>query len=61
MLNVLNTLQLGFRSRHSCITTTLKVVNDIVCVIYKEEYCAAVFNLAKAFDSVDHSILLGRL
>ena len=40
---------------------TLKVLNDIITVIDKRHYCAAVFiELAKAFDSVNHNILIGR-
>jgi hypothetical protein len=40
----------------------LKVLNDIITAIDKRQYCAAVFiDLAKAFDSVNHSILIGRL
>ena len=41
---------------------TLKVLNDIITAIDKRQYCAAVFiDLAKAFDSVNHHILIGRL
>ena len=41
---------------------TLKVLNDILTAIEKKQYCAAVFiDLAKAFDSVNHHILIGRL
>jgi hypothetical protein len=40
----------------------LKVLNDIVTAIDKRQYCAAVStDLAKAFDSVNHRILIGRL
>lgn len=57
--NVLDQFQSGFRSGHSCITATLKVLNDIICAIDKKEYCVAAFvDLAKAFDSVDYEILL---
>ncbi len=31
--NVLNQVQSAFRSGHSCITATLKVLNDIICAI----------------------------
>jgi hypothetical protein len=50
------------RSPQGCTSATLKVLNDIITAIDKRQYCAAVFiNLAKAFDSVNHHILIGRL
>ena len=40
----------------------LKVLNNIITAIDKRQYCAAVFiDLAKAFDSVNHRILIGSL
>ena len=40
----------------------LKVLNNIMTAIDIRQYCAAVFiDLAKAFDSVNHRILIGRL
>ena len=40
----------------------LKVLNDIITTIDKRQYCAAVFiDLAKAFKSVNHRILISRL
>jgi hypothetical protein len=49
---------------HSAISATqpYKVLNDIITAIEKRHYCAAVIiDLAKAFDSVNHHILIGRL
>uniref|UniRef100_A0A8C7KL24 Reverse transcriptase domain-containing protein n=1 Tax=Oncorhynchus kisutch TaxID=8019 RepID=A0A8C7KL24_ONCKI len=56
-------MQSGFRAGHGCTTATLKVLNNIITAIGKRHYyCAAVFiDLAKAFDSVNHYILIGRL
>uniref|UniRef100_A0A674E0N3 Reverse transcriptase domain-containing protein n=1 Tax=Salmo trutta TaxID=8032 RepID=A0A674E0N3_SALTR len=55
-------MQSGFRAGHGCTSATLKVLNDIVTAIDKKQYCAAVFiDLAKAFDTVNHHILIGRL
>uniref|UniRef100_A0A8K9UGA9 Reverse transcriptase domain-containing protein n=1 Tax=Oncorhynchus mykiss TaxID=8022 RepID=A0A8K9UGA9_ONCMY len=55
-------VQSGFRAGHGCTSATLKVLNDIITAIDKRQYCAAVFiDLAKAFDSVNHRILIGRL
>ena len=52
----------GFRAGHGCTSATLKVLNDIITTIDKKQYCAAIFiDLAKAFDSVNHHILIGRL
>ena len=40
----------------------LKVLNNIITPINKRQYCAAIFiDLAKAFDSVNLPILIGRL
>lgn len=55
-------MQSGFRAGHGCTSAMLKVLNDILTAIDKKHYCAAVFiDLAKAFDSVNHHILIGRL
>ena len=55
-------MQSGFRAGHGCTSATLKVLNDIIIAIDKRQYCAAVFiDLDKAFDSVNHRILIGRL
>uniref|UniRef100_A0A8K9V8I3 Reverse transcriptase domain-containing protein n=1 Tax=Oncorhynchus mykiss TaxID=8022 RepID=A0A8K9V8I3_ONCMY len=55
-------VQSGFQACHGCTSATLKVLNDIITAIDKRQYCAAVFiDLAKAFDSVNHHILIGRL
>ena len=54
-------MQSGFGASHGCASATLKVLNDILTAIDKQ-YCAAVFiDLAKAFDSANHHILIGRL
>ena len=55
-------MQSGFRAGHGCTSATLKVLNGIITAIDKRHYCAAVFiDLAKAFNSVNHHILIGRL
>uniref|UniRef100_A0A8L0DUW8 Reverse transcriptase domain-containing protein n=1 Tax=Oncorhynchus mykiss TaxID=8022 RepID=A0A8L0DUW8_ONCMY len=55
-------MQSGFRAGHGCTSANLKFLKDILTAIDKRHYCAAVFiDLAKAFDSVNHHILIGRL
>ena len=55
-------MQSGFRAGHGRTSTTLKVLIDIITANDKRHYCAAVFiNLAKAFDFVNHHILIGIL
>lgn len=60
--NILNGMQSGFRSGHSTVSATLKVLNDIHCALDKKLHCVSVFiDLSKAFDTVDHAVLVQRL
>ena len=55
-------LQSGFRSLHCCVTCLLKSTNDWYTDIDRSNVNAVVFiDLKKAFNTVDHSILLVKL
>ncbi len=59
---ILKSYQSGFRPKHSTITATTLVVNDIVSALDKNQHCAALFiDLSMAFDTVDYLLLLQRL
>ena len=50
----------SFRAKRSTVTATLKVVYDIKSAIGPKFPCVALFiNYCKAFDTVDHSFLIG--
>ena len=55
-------MQSGFRSGYGCVTGTLHVLTDVTIALDSKQFCAAIFiDLVKSFDTVDHSILEGRL
>ena len=59
---IFNPLQFGFRSNHSTIDAVTKLINDIYLGFVNKEYTLAVFcDLSKAFDTLDHNVLLYKL
>ena len=60
--NLMEPLQLAYRSHHSTETALLKVKTDILKAIDNQEVtCLVLLDLSATFDTVDHKILLERL
>jgi len=60
--NILSPFQSGFRSNHSTSTALLKFTNDVFSAADNGELTGAIFiDLTKAFDLVDHYLLLDKL
>ena len=60
--NLLYPSQYGFRSKRSCEQVIMKLVGNILQSKNRNEHCASVFlDLSKAFDTLDHTILLQKL
>jgi len=60
--NLIFERQFGFRSKHSTVHSLITITEEIKKAIDKGEYTCGVFiDLQKAFDTVDHSILLKKL
>lgn len=57
--DILNDNQFGFRSGHSTTHATLLITDKIQKAIEKQEYSCGIFlDLSKAFDTVNHCILI---
>ena len=60
--NILCVEQSGFRPRHSTTSTLIKVTDDWLQAMDDSKYTGAVFvDLRKAFDTVDHQILMKKM
>jgi hypothetical protein len=58
--SILSGLQSFFRSGYGCVIATLMVPNDLIFALDSKQCCAAILiDLAKAFDTVDNSVLVG--
>ena len=60
--NVLHQNQYGFRSNHSTSMAILKIVDDLTKAVDDKRITVGIFvDLAKAFDTVDHMVLMKKL
>jgi hypothetical protein len=54
--------QSGFRPGHRSVSATKLVLDDVLNCLDHKKYCAALcIDLSKAFDTVDHSLLIQKL
>ena len=60
--NLIPSFQSAYRPKHSCKTSMVKLVNDLLWSMERKEATAvAVIDLSAAFDTVDHNILINLL
>ena len=60
--NLITNAQYGFRKNHSTLHPLVHFANFVSSALDKKEHCVAIFcDLRKAFDTVNHAILLNKL
>ena len=60
--DILFTSQYGFRKRHSCEHAVTELVGEICKGLENKKHTIAIFiDLSKAFDTINHAILLSKL
>ena len=60
--NLITNAQYGFRKNHSTLHPLVHFANFVSTALDKKEHCVAIFcDLRKAFDTVNHAILLNKL
>ena len=60
--NILNENQHGFRSKHSTLTALTHLLNHVTSALDNNKFMLGLFlDVAKAFDSLKHEILLKKL
>ena len=60
--NLINAKQFGFRQKHKTVDAIASVIEEIrSCLDGKTPSCCVFFDLKKAFDTINHSILLNKL
>ena len=59
---LIHELQSGFRKKHSCQTALVKLINQWMSCINKGDFVGTlILDLRKAFDVVDHTVLIEKL